>query len=139
MELALIAHDKATLRRYKKRTLIAIAISFAVLGVVHSAFPELFIVSFVERFLGFVIIVLSYMWCWYDSIINDYPLFKKNLLLVALFIILLPLALIIYMYRSRGFKKGNLALIKAIAFGTFLVLLSAVTGFITCLILGIPI
>jgi hypothetical protein len=47
--------------------------------------------------------------------------------------------LIIYMYGSRGFKKGNVALLKAIAFCLFLVLVFTVTGFITSLILGVPI
>ena len=40
MESALIVDDKATLIRNKKRILIAIAISFAMLGVVHGAFPD---------------------------------------------------------------------------------------------------
>ena len=142
MESALIAHDKGTLRRYKKRTLIAIAICFAILGVVLSAFPEQSLVGALVKFFPVcAVIILSLLWCWLDSIINDYSLLKKRLFFVVLFtlfIFILPLGLIIYIYGSRGFIKGNVALLKAIAFCIVLLVVTAGTGFITSIVLGIP-
>jgi hypothetical protein len=143
MELEHISNDKEAAGRLKKGVLIAIAICFAIFGVVLSAFPKQSTLgSIIELFLVGAGIILSFLWCWLDSIINDYSILKNRLFFVVvftLFIFILPLGLIIYIYGSRGFKKGNVALLKAIGFCLFLILVFTIAGFITCLVLGIPI
>jgi len=102
MELAHISNDKAAAGRTKKGVLIAIAICFAMLGVAYCAFPEQSIVgSVIKIFPVGAVIVLSFLWCILDSIINDYSLLNNRLFFIVVFILflfILPLGLIIYLW-----------------------------------------
>lgn len=96
--------------------------------------------SLALQIIGFVfvaaVICSSLIWCLLDSVVNDYP-FGKYML--GLFVLALPLGIVIYLYRSRGFKNGSIALIKVAAFVAVILFLSGVSGVVTSRILKISI
>ncbi len=129
--------DTDTLHGVMKGALIVLGLGFVILGILKVSIHETSSFWNISKFVFAVwLIGSSYIWCLCDSTINDYPFGKYMMLL---FVLLLPLALIIYFYRSRGFQKGSLALMKATGVLALFLILGAVSGVITSRILGIVI
>ncbi len=129
--------DTRTLHRVMKGSLTVLGLGFVILGILKVSIHETASFWNFSKFVFTVwLIGSSYIWCLCDSIINDYPFGKYMMLLFAL---LLPLALIIYFYRSRGFQKGSLAIMKATGLFALFLILGAVSGVITSRIFGIVI
>jgi peptidoglycan/LPS O-acetylase OafA/YrhL len=119
-----------------KISLLVLPFFFIMICVGYYTLPE---GSLALEIIGYVFLVAvtcsSLIWCLADSVTNDYP-FGKYLPLV--FVLFLPLGIAIYLYRSRGFKNGSIALAKVAAFVAVMLFLSVVCGVVTSHICSIP-
>ena len=115
--------------------IISIASSFVMLGIANVTIDKSSFGWQVAKYIFIVILIGSTaIWCLMDSEVHDYPFGKYMLFL---FVIMLPIALAIYLYRARGFKKGSIALIKAAGLVASFLVLFSVSAVITSHILGI--
>ncbi len=113
--------SKKTFQWIMNGAIISIAISFVVLGIANVTIDKISFGWQVSKYIFAVILIGSTtIWCLMDSEVHDYPFGKYMLFL---FVTILPIALAIYLYRARGFKKGSIALTKAAGlFVSFLLL-----------------
>lgn len=127
----------ATLRRMKRATLAVLALAFVVFGAVGPTITEsapgagTLGGAFGKWAAAVAVIGPTFVWCFLDSEENGYRFGKY---LPIAFVAMLPLALAIYFYRSRGFARGNAALAKAIGFGALLCALAATAYVATALL-----
>lgn len=120
--------------------LTVIALVFATFGFVQTAVENGMVdasswaFALIEGASAVLVVTAALTWCLFDSAINDYPFGKY---LPVLFVVMLPLALPVYFYRSRGFRGGTLALARSLVFVALLVAAAVVTRLISMLILRI--
>jgi hypothetical protein len=78
--------------------------------------------------------MLVFAWCHYDSLQRNQPFGKGWGFSILLFG---SLALIIYLFKSRGFKQGAVSVGKALLIFLAMILSSTLAMLITVLVLGI--
>jgi hypothetical protein len=129
--------DAAIIQKIMKICLAVLPFILIILSVGTIALDkESLALQIINAVSAVAMIGLSYFWCRLDSVVNDYPFGKY---MIALFILALPLGIVIHLYRSRGFKKGSIALIKLTAYLAVILLVATAIGMATCHFLQIPI
>jgi hypothetical protein len=114
-----------------------LVVTFVVLGglgvaVARGALePSSWRFALLEWLTGVAIIGSTFVWCLMDSDENDYPFGKY---LPIAFVAALPVALVVYFYRSKGVAGGSVAIAKAIGFAVFLFAIAAVSYLSTALL-----
>ena len=119
----------------QKLCILSLAVGFITFGIAKVLIPEGTLGWAVVRYLFAVVTIGStYIWCLFDNRQNAHA-FGKYML--VLFVLLLPLGLAVYFYRSRGLLDGSIALMKASTLFIILLAAGAVSGVLISRILGI--
>ncbi len=132
-----VLRDEAIFDKVKTGAIISLALGFIILGIAQVTVDKSSFAGQIAKYLFAVLLITSsYIWCTFDTQNSDYRLGKYMLLV---FILMLPLALVIHFYRSRGFKKGSIGLLKAGGLFLLLLIVGAISAVIARRLLGITI